>query len=65
MIQQRSESSRLVCVCPECKNPLDLSRYPALAVGMVIECNHCGMTLLVKEITADNEVKTVIVDEGK
>ena len=65
MIQQRSESSRLVCVCPECKNTLDLSRYPNVAAGMVIECNHCGMTLLVKEITADNEIKTVIVDEGK
>ena len=65
MIQQQSETSKLACVCPECKNTLDLSRYPNLAVGMIIECNHCGMTLLVKEITADNEVKTVIVDEGK
>ena len=65
MIQQQSETSKLVCVCPECKNIIDLSRYPNLAVGMIIECNHCGMTLLVKEITADNEVKMVIVDEGK
>ena len=64
MIQQESEISKLICVCPECKNVLDLTRYPTLAVGMVIECNHCGMTLLVKEI-ANNDVKTVIVDEGK
>ncbi len=53
-----------LCICPECKNAVDLSRYPALAVGMVIECNHCGMTLLVKEIAGDS-VKTEIVDEGK
>jgi DNA-directed RNA polymerase subunit RPC12/RpoP len=53
------------CVCPECKNNIDLSRYPQLAAGMVIECNHCGMTLLVKEVGADGNVKTEIVDEGK
>ena len=54
----------LICVCPECKNNVDLSKYPNLAPGMVIECNHCGMTLLVKEISA-GKVKTEIVDEGK
>ncbi len=64
MIQQRSDSANSLCVCPECKNTIDLSRYPALATGMVIECNHCGMTLLVKEI-AEGNVKTEIVDEGK
>jgi DNA-directed RNA polymerase subunit RPC12/RpoP len=53
-----------ICICPECKNQIDLASYPNIAVGMVIECNHCGMTLLVKEI-ANNEVKTVVVDEGK
>jgi hypothetical protein len=31
---------------------------------MVIECNHCGMTLLVKAIEG-GQVKTEIVDEGK
>ena len=51
-------------VCPECKNAVDLSAYPNVAPGMVIECNHCGMTLLVKEII-DGNVKTDIVDEGK
>ncbi len=51
-------------ICPECKNEVNLSRYPNLAVGMVVECNHCGMTLSVKEI-AHGEVKSEIVDEGK
>ncbi len=55
----------MLCICPECKNTLDLSRYPNLTVGMVVECNHCGMTLLVKEIAPDGNLKTEIVDEGK
>ena len=54
-----------ICICPECKNTIDLSNYPNLVSGRVIECNHCGMTLLVKEIAADGNVKTQIVDEGK
>jgi DNA-directed RNA polymerase subunit RPC12/RpoP len=33
-------------------------------VGMVIECDHCGMTLLVKEIKGASVI-TEIVDEGK
>ncbi|MDB5239162.1 MAG: hypothetical protein JWO00_497 [Candidatus Parcubacteria bacterium] len=64
MISEKSESSKALCVCPECKNTIDLSRYPNIAPGMVIECNHCGMTLLVKEIAGGN-VQTEIVDEGK
>jgi hypothetical protein len=52
-------------VCPECKNNVDLSKYPNLAIGMVIECNFCGMTLAVKEIAESGEVKAEIVDEGK
>jgi len=64
MIQQNSEISNTKCVCPECKNTIDLSRYPNLVLGMVIECNHCGMTLLIKEI-ANGALKTEIVDEGK
>jgi len=54
----------MLCVCPECKNVIDLSRYPTITPGMVIECNHCGMTLLIKGFDGDN-VKTEIVDEGK
>ncbi|MDE2040872.1 MAG: hypothetical protein KGI59_00580 [Patescibacteria group bacterium] len=64
MNSEKSESSQMLCVCPECKNTLDLSRYPSVASGMVIECDHCGMTLLVKEISA-GKVMTEIVDEGK
>ena len=64
MIQENSASAGLQCVCPECKNTVDLSRYPNLAVGMVIECNHCGMTLAVKAIE-NAIVTTEIVDEGK
>ena len=52
--------------CPECKNEVDLTKYPNLAIGMVVECNHCGMTLAIKELgTGGNEIKTEIVDEGK
>lgn len=50
--------------CPECKNDIDLSRYPSVKEGMIIECNHCGITLLVKS-TADEMISTEIVDEGK
>ena len=51
-------------ICPECKNNIDISRYPSINEGMVIECNHCGMTLLVKDIE-DGDISTEIVDEGK
>jgi DNA-directed RNA polymerase subunit RPC12/RpoP len=51
-------------ICPECKNEIDLARYPSLNKGMIIECNHCGITLLVKDI-ANDVVSTEIVDEGK
>ncbi len=64
MFQQNIKTMNNQAVCPECKNNIDISRYPNLAVGMVIECNHCGMTLLVKEIV-DGNIKTDIVDEGK
>lgn len=65
MFQQNTNTMNTICVCPECKNTIDLSRYPNIAAGMVIECNHCGMTLLVKEIDSAGSVKTEIVDEGK
>jgi DNA-directed RNA polymerase subunit RPC12/RpoP len=64
MIQENSAGAGLECICPECKNTINLSRYPNLIVGMVIECDHCGMTLLVKEIKGAS-VLTEIVDEGK
>ncbi len=51
-------------ICPECKNNVDLSGYPNLAVGAVIECSMCGITLLINKIEGD-DVSTEIVDEGK
>jgi DNA-directed RNA polymerase subunit RPC12/RpoP len=51
-------------ICPECKNSIDISRYPNIKEGMVIECNHCGITLLIKSIK-DNNIVTDIVDESK
>ncbi len=51
-------------ICPECKNEIDLGRYPNTQIGMIIECNHCGITLLIKKI--DNAVvSSEIIDEGK
>lgn len=52
------------CVCPECKNDIDLSKHPKIAKGYVIECPTCGIVLEVLEMNS-NEVKTEIVDEGK
>ena len=52
------------CICPECKNQIDLGRYPGLAVGNVIECDTCGITLAVKGIE-EKDVWVDIVDEGK
>lgn len=51
-------------ICPECKNEVDLSTYPNLAEGQVIECNVCGISLLVTKIDGEN-VESEIVDEGK
>lgn len=56
---------QLQCNCPECKNDIDLSRYPNLAIGMIIECDICGITLEVRAMEDDGTVGTEIVDEGK
>lgn len=52
-------------ICPECKNEIDLNKTPDVKPDVVIECNHCGITLLVTSISAEQEVMTEIVDEGK
>lgn len=52
------------CICPECKNKIDLTRYIDIKPGMVIECNVCGITLAVKAVNGV-DVSTEIVDEGK
>lgn len=51
-------------VCPECKNDVDLSLYPNMETGHVIECDQCGITLNIKNMDSDL-VETEIVDEGK
>ncbi len=50
-------------ICPECKNEVDLSAYPNLAVDQVIECDICGITLMITSL--GDEVSAEIVDEGK
>jgi hypothetical protein len=51
-------------LCPECKNPVDLSSYKELKVGQIIECGTCGISLIVTNIEKDI-VTVEIVDEGK
>lgn len=50
--------------CEECKNDVDLSAYPELAVGHVIECGTCGITLEVTAIDGES-VTAEVADEGK
>ncbi len=50
--------------CPECQNEVDLSSYINLEIGNVIECNVCGITLMVQSI-ANETVSAEVVDEGK
>ena len=50
--------------CPECKNEVDLSGYTNLAVGHVVECNWCGITLEVRAMNGAS-VEVEVVDEGK
>ncbi|MDO8499336.1 MAG: hypothetical protein Q7S66_01600 [bacterium] len=51
-------------ICPECKNIVDLSNHADLAIGHVLECEHCGITLLVKSIDEGN-IRCEVADEGK
>lgn len=55
----------MTLTCPECKNDVDLSVYPKLAVEQVIECDTCGITLMVTALPEGEEVEVEIVDEGK
>lgn len=56
--------THMVLVCPECKNSVDLSSYPNLESNQVVECDTCGISLLVVDIV-EEQVKAEIVDEGK
>lgn len=50
--------------CPECKNDVNLSAFPNLAADQMVECDACGISLLVTDI-AGNEVVAEVADEGK
>jgi len=50
--------------CPECKNEVDLAAYSQVQPNQIVECQMCGMTLLVMSIDGD-VVNVEIVDEGK
>ena len=51
-------------ICPECKNEVDLSPYANLHPDQVVECNMCGISLIVTDINGDN-VSAEVTDEGK
>lgn len=51
-------------ICPECKNDVSLSNYPNVEANHVIECNICGISLLINKISGE-EVKAEVTDEGK
>ncbi len=50
--------------CIECKNDVDLDSLGEIKPEQVIECNHCGITLLVTSVT-DDVLEVEIMDEGK
>lgn len=52
-------------ICPECKNQVDISRFPNLAKDQVVECNMCGISLIVTNTQENGDVETQIVEEGK
>lgn len=54
----------MTLTCPECKNEVDLSLYPKLVVEQIIECDTCGITLMITNVDGD-EAEAEIVDEGK
>lgn len=53
-------------ICPECKNAVDISDHASLQKDQIIECNICGITLMVTDIDdKEQKVEVEIVDEGK
>ena len=50
--------------CPECKNDVNMSVYPNLAKDQVIECDVCGIALMVTDIAGD-VIAAEVTDEGK
>lgn len=54
----------MTVTCLECKNIIDLVGRDDIAVGTIIECGICGITLGVTAV-ADGNVSVEIEDEGK
>lgn len=50
--------------CPECKNDVNLSAFPNLVKGQMVECDVCGISLLVTSIDGSG-VTAEVADEGK
>ena len=50
--------------CPECKNAVDLSSHTDLQMDQVVECQMCGITLVITKI-GDGVVEAEVMDEGK
>lgn len=51
-------------VCPECKNDVALAPYPNLKSDDVVECDTCGISLMITDTSGDN-LAAEVVDEGK
>lgn len=51
-------------ICPECKNEVDESTQPSIEEDDIIECQMCGINLLVTDINDEN-VEVEVVEEGK
>jgi DNA-directed RNA polymerase subunit RPC12/RpoP len=51
-------------ICSECKNNVDLSAYKDLKIDQNIECNVCGISLIITKVSGDI-VEAEVTDEGK
>lgn len=54
----------MTLICPECKNEVNLSNYPDLKEENVVECDMCGINLIINKINDEN-IEAEVVDEGK
>ena len=54
-------------ICPECKNEVDLDQYSDLEEDDIVECDVCGINLLVTYIDDENggDIEAEVVEEGK
>ncbi len=53
--------SKNIPICPDCKEPLDVTAV-SLEVGDVVECRVCGTEV---EVVSLNPVKLKIIEEEK